>query len=274
MGMVELGQILPFGGRVAGQAAQWFSVCIQPRRSFCELAFVNILVATGAGERTEVIKSNLGTGDRLVAVDAGHSLVAASQREAGLLVHGKGVVGGIEGDTGVAFFAAVAPWISCKLTLMLILMAINAQRKLDFVAGFLAGGNMAIGALHLGVRRHQREPGFSVIRRRKRGWRPTIHLVATFAPASVRTLLKLAAVRVRSVAIRAIGKGNGNLEVRALVAGKARHISMFAKQRKRRLRVIEGGRKGRFLPRERVVARVTPLFELAFVGIGVTIGAR
>lgn len=61
---------------------------------------------------------------------------------------GQRVAGGHESGSGMALLATVAPRFAGKLALVLILVAICAKRKLDSVARFLAGRNMAIGAFH------------------------------------------------------------------------------------------------------------------------------
>ena len=90
--VVELRQILPFLGRVAGFAAQWLALGIQPRHALGELPFVNILVTTGAAEPLEVITRHLRVNQRLVAVVAGDGGMPSHQRPVGLLVLGQRVV--------------------------------------------------------------------------------------------------------------------------------------------------------------------------------------
>lgn len=130
----------------------------------------------------------------------------------------------------MALFAAVEPGSSRKLCFMFILVAIHAEGKLDLVARSLAGGNMAVCALDIGVWGHQREPGFGVVGHRVSGWAPTLHGVAALAPAPVGALEELASVRIGIMAIRAVCKGHGRFEIRGLMARKALHFEVFSQQ--------------------------------------------
>lgn len=253
---------------MARQAAKWLSSGVRNRHATAELPLVNVLMATGATELVEMVERHAGTGRRFVAFIAGHRLMSPRERETGLLVFCKSVAGGIEGSPGVALFTAIVPWSRRELASVLILMTIDAQAKADFEACILAGRNMAVGAFDLGMRRHKREAGLRMIRRCKRGRSPAFYLVATLATPTVGALQELSAMRIGIVAIRAIGKGYGRLEVGIPMASHTRHFDVFAQQREFRLRVIECRGECGLLPRRGRVATLASLFEFALVGIG------
>jgi hypothetical protein len=150
---------------------------------------------------------------------------------------------------------------------MLILVAIDAEGEFDLVAGILSGWNMAVRAFDVDMRGHQREAGSGVIRGGIGGRNPTINIVAALAPAPVGALKELAAMRVWIVAIRAIGKGHGGFEVRALVARQTLHLEVLSEQREMGCGVIERGSESRLLPRVCTMAGLATLAEFALVGI-------
>lgn len=258
---------------MAGLAPQRLARGVAPRHAFGKLALVNVLMATGATERVEVIERNLRADCRLVAVVAGYCLVPSGERKTRFLVHVQRVAGGLEGRSRVALLATVAPGLCRKLALVLILVAIHAEGKLDLVASLLASRNMAVGALDLGVGRDKREAGLGVIGRRISRWAPALNRVATLASAAVGALQELPLMRIGLVAIRAIDVRNRDFEIGALVAGHTRHFNVLAQQRELGLRVIEGRGEGRFLPRESAVAGVACLLEFALVRVAMASGA-
>lgn len=268
--MVEPRQILPFHGRVTGLAAQWLASAVQSRHALGKLSFVNVLMASGAPERVEMIESYLRVDGRFVAFVARNGYVPPGQRPVGLLVLTQRVAGGLEGDSCMALFTAVTPWFVGKLALVLILMAIHAERKLHPVTSLLACWDMTACALHLGVRRHERKAGFGVAARCVGRRAPAIHRVATLAPPPVGALLELASMLV-FMAIHAICKRDRRIEVRGLVASQAGHINMLAQQRKLRLRMIESCSEGRSLPRRGGMAGFAALLEVTLVRIGVAV---
>ena len=204
-----------------------------------------------------------------MAIDAGYGLVATGEREAGALVLQQRVIGCLEGEAIVAPLAAIVPWGCRKLPVVFIPVAVHAESELDPVSSVLAGRGVAVCALSFSVRRSQGKAGLGMIGCRVSGGPPALHGVATLAPAAVRAFQELPAVRIGIVAIGAIGKGHGGLEVGALVAAQARHIEVFSQQWVAGLRVIEGGNERGFLPCRSIVAGIATLRELAFMRIGV-----
>ena len=114
---------------------------------------------------------------------------------------------------------------------MFIFMAVQALRKLNLVTRFLALRNMATGALYFRVRRNKRETSIGMIRRRIRTRYPTFNFMAALTRPAIGALQKLPAVRIRRVAIRALGKRHRRLEIRTLVASQASDSNMLSQQR-------------------------------------------
>jgi hypothetical protein len=97
---------------------------------------------------------------------------------------------------------------------------------------------MAIGALHILVRKHQGELGPCVVGYAKRRRLPAIYRVAALAATSVRPLQELPVVHIL-VTIHAVRKRYLRLEVPVFMALQATHRPVLAQQRELRLRVIE-----------------------------------
>ena len=230
-GVIELRRIFPFLGGMAKQASNRFAARSQSGHALSELAFVYVLMATRATQLNKVIDRGLGSVSRLVAFVARHRLVSIDKREAGFLMQDQGVVGSLKGSPGVASLTTIEPRISRELAFMFIFMAVQAERKLDLVARFLALRNMAAGALYFGVRRNKRETCFGMIRCRICARYPTFNFMAALTLPAIGALQKLPAVRIRRVAIRALGKGHRRLEIRNLVASQAGDSDMLSEQR-------------------------------------------
>jgi hypothetical protein len=196
-----------------------------------ELAMMNILMATRATQLNKVIDRGPGCVARLVAFVARHRLVSIDKREAGFLMQGQSVAGSLEGSPGVASLATIEPRISRELAFMFIFMAVQALRKFDFVARFLALRNMTRCALYFRVRRNKRETSFGMIRCRVCARYPTFNFMAALTLPAIGALQKLPAVWIRRVAIRALGKGHRRLEIRTLVASQACDSIMLSQQR-------------------------------------------
>ena len=58
--VIEFGQIFPLLCRMAGEASQGLSQCVRKCHALGELPLMNVLVATGTGERAEVVKRDPG----------------------------------------------------------------------------------------------------------------------------------------------------------------------------------------------------------------------
>ena len=149
---------------MAGLAAQRLAGSANRGHAVGKLAFVNVLMATCATKRAEMIDSGLRTGRRLVALIACYGDMPVGKRETGLLVLGQRVAGGLECEAVVALLTTIAPGFADKLALVFVLVAVHAKRKLDSVTCFLSRRNVAIGAFDFFVRRHERKLCLSVIR--------------------------------------------------------------------------------------------------------------
>lgn len=216
---------------MAGEATERISLCVHPRHARRKLPFVNVLMATGATERTEVKSRRVKASDGLMAVNAGNREMSAGEREGGLLMLRDGVVGGFEAEASMAALALVSPWFRRELALVFVLVAIDALRRANLVADHFVNGVVALLTLDLSVRSNQRECGFGVFRDSKGRRGPALDSVAALAFAAVRIIEKLTTVRFGLVAVGAKRVGDGCFEVAALVAGVAGNCGVFADQR-------------------------------------------
>lgn len=212
------------------------------RHLIVEFAVVRVLVAAGAGA---ILKS---IGDHFcgirgpvncMALRAGNRQVRPRQRVAALLVLRDRVSRGLKPVDDVAGFTLALIWRRGKLALMRVRVAVQAFCKRDFVSCRRPRWQVAFRAGHgcvfarKGIRRgHMR---LYVEERRL----PALLVVAARTFALVRACGKLAAVRVRLVAIRALGKRNRLFEISTRVAAQAVHLRVLSQQRKFRFRVVE-----------------------------------
>lgn len=93
LGMIESGELLPRLGVVASLAPGGSLICAELRHALVELAFMRIVVTTGAVEAFPVIDNRwfgLELGGFLMAFGAGYGDVAASQHKPSLLMLGQG----------------------------------------------------------------------------------------------------------------------------------------------------------------------------------------
>jgi len=106
---------------------------------------------------------------------------------------------------------------------------------------------------------------------------PSIHGVTRGALSSTRSLRELPIVGIGFVAIHALLKSQGFLEISTAVTLNAVHRRMFSQQRIFRFRVIEtlADRSGRnLLPASSVVAGVAALRETSAMRVSVTIRTK
>jgi len=93
LGMIEGGEFLPRLAAMAGLATGWSFVGAEVLHALLELAFMRIVVTTGAVEALPVIENRgfgLELGGFLVAFGARHRDVAAGQHKPSLLMLGQG----------------------------------------------------------------------------------------------------------------------------------------------------------------------------------------
>lgn len=139
----------------------------------------------------------------------------------------------------MTLFAAIAPGCSGKLTVVFILVTINAECITDLELGLFASRNVAVRTLDPGVRSDKRKPGLRMISRGEGRRAPTLNSMATLTPSTIRPLGKLAIVRIRFVTVGARFVRNLGLEIAVLVAVIATHLQVFSNQRIGGLGVIK-----------------------------------
>ncbi len=167
----------------------------------------------------------------------------------------------------MALLATVPPWLARKLSLVHILMTINATRKLHPVQRLLACRLVARFALHIRMRHHQRKSRLRMIGHLVRRRLEAVHRVTALALATISALGKLSTVRIRLMAISAKCMRYRTLEISRFVARQATHFAMLAQQRVLRLRVIKSRYKRCLHPATRAVATIATLLELTLVHI-------
>jgi len=152
--MVETVYVSPGLQIMASLAAEGCTVSPLARHLLIELALMRVLVAGGAAPVFEMEGQNFVRAPsqaKLMAIGAGDCGVGSLEREAGGAVFRDGVGGAVPILDGMAILAAVVVRSRSKLTVVRILVAIGASRKLHFVNGVFACGNMTLIALHLNV---------------------------------------------------------------------------------------------------------------------------
>lgn len=237
--MVEACEVRPLFRRVTGLATLRLSGSTEQSHTPGKLSLMNILMARGATQLREMKLCNGGARHWLVTLVTRYSHMATCQWKAALLMLRQSHRRCLERVAGVTLLTPIAPGVAGELSLVRILMTIDAYAELDLVKRLRASRNMAGGTLHRGVRRYQREARLRVIGLREDRWRPALHRVTTLAAPSIGPLRKLPGVRIGFVAVRAESVRNRRLEVARLVTGQARDLEVLTRQSKVRLRMIE-----------------------------------
>jgi len=176
----------------------------------------------------------------------------------------------------VAALAGVEVRRPSELSIVLVLVAIGAVRKLDLEERVLAFGNMTLGTFDREVFPFERISGSGMIFCRKGRRLKTIHGVAGRAFRPLGPLHELPIMWIGLVAIHALRERDRLFEISTSVAERAIHRRMLALQRVLGLRVIEvpthRSQRNSF-PAFGAVAGLAALRETAVVRIGVTIRA-
>lgn len=176
----------------------------------------------------------------------------------------------------MARFTAIQVRHSGKLSLVLVLVAVHAFRKLNFEKCVLALGDVALIALHLRMLALQRVGAGGVFLDRKSGRLEALHRVAGCALRSARPFDELSAVHVL-VTVRAFLESQRFLEVGFEVAQRTFDRLVLALQRVLGFGVIKffiHRLQRHALPAVRIVAGLaTLLLKAALVRIGVAIVA-
>lgn len=241
-----------------------------------ELAFVRVLVTSGARAILEVIRNNFrGVSGQIfrVALRAGDRQVRARQCEPRLVMLRNRVSGRLEARDDVALFTAVLIGSLRKLPAVHIAVAIRAICKRHFILRGRAGREVTFRARHVGVLPLQRVSGCRMLLHAELRRLPSIHRVALRALAFALPCRKLTGVRILRVAIHAFRKDNFLLEIPSDVAFQAIHFGVLTEQRIFRLGVIELLARRDFFPTARRMARFAGLREGSAVRIGVAIHA-
>ena len=232
--VVETADVDPGLGAVAGFAAQRGSIGALPGHAVLELALVDIVVAGGASavlevERQDLVRSSAKA--RFVALGARDGHVRSRQHEMRALMLGDRKRRSMKILYGVAFLTVILIGSGGKLLVMRVLMAIQARLKFHFVESILAGRRVAFLAGNGRVFSVERVFRCGVLFFPKERRLPAIHFVAIGALAFARPRRELPLVRIRIMAIRALGEGQLLLEVSSGVALIAAHLHVHSLQR-------------------------------------------
>lgn len=204
-----------------------------------------------------------------MAVRAKDCDVGPSQWKTSLFVARQRKPRGFEALQVVTRLAKVLMRRSGKLPFVNILVTVLAIRPCDLVQRVFTLGplwQMTLVASNRNMTAFQWIFCYPVIfDAKRRGFEP-FNRVAGRTFSAVCTCPKLTFVRV-FVAIRALCKRHGRLEVSACVAVGTFHCRMFAKQRVFRLGVIESLQLGDLAPVGRVMTRLARRGKTALVGI-------
>ncbi len=171
----------------------------------------------------------------------------------------------------MAWFAAIVKGRPCKLALVRIGMAIGAANKGNLVASRGARRNVTLGAGDRGVASCERIGSCRMFFDPKERRLPSVDRVASGTFAFIGTRAELTAVRVRCMAVGALGEGNRFFEIRSGVALQAIDFRVFAEQREFYLGVIEMLVAGDFSPAAGDVASRAGLRESSVMRIAMAI---
>lgn len=152
-----------------------------------------------------------------MAVAAGDGKVWAHEGEASFLVGGNGKCRSTEVLHGVTGLTAILMRQCCELSLVTILMAVEASRVFGMVVCVTTHGQVALLALYAAVLSRKRIFCLFVARFSERRWLEARLGMARGAVALIGTRAKLPLVRV-GVAVQAPAMTDGRLEIGGLVA--------------------------------------------------------
>lgn len=262
--MIEALYLDPGSRGVARLAAQRGPIGVPLRHAFLELTLVGIGVARRAGtifemERQDFVRSSAQTG--LVAVRAGNGRMNSGKGKTRVLVLRNREGRAMKVSYRVAILATILVGCSGELLVMGVLVAIRAGREFDFILSVLARGCMALLA---------RDGRMFSLQRIVRGgvlfhaeWRrlPAVYAVALRAFAFASPCLELALVRIREVAIRALGESQRAFEISTGMATAATYLEVHAKKRIFRFRMVELNGHAELLPPTRRVTGFAGSFE-------------
>jgi hypothetical protein len=113
-----------------------------------------------------------------VTLDARNHRVRAFQWETRVLMHGDGKSRAVKINDGVTGFATILERSLCELSIMGVLMAIQALPKLDLKNRVCSSRRMALGAFHNGMFAKQRIRRGGMLLDSVQAWLPRVHSVA------------------------------------------------------------------------------------------------
>jgi len=252
--------------------AQRSSISALQRHAILEFALMGIGVAGRASAVREMERQNLvrSSGEaRFVTLRASDSHVSPGKREASVLVLGNGERRAMKVLYGVAVFAAILVRRGGELFVVRVLMAIRARRELHFVDSVLASRRVAFVASDGRMFPLERIMRRCVFLHTKLRWLPAFDRVAFRTLSLARPRLELPFVRIGSMAIRALSKGQRLLEIASGVAVAATDFQMHSQKRVLCFRMVELHRRIHFFPTGCRMAGFARSLESALVRIGV-----
>jgi len=208
--MVEAPDVDPGPRAVARFAPQRSAVSALLRHAILEFALMRIGVAGGARLILEMERKNLvcSSGKAgLVALRASHGHVGAGQREVCLLVLGNRERRTMKVFYSVTILTTILVGSGGKLLVVRVLVAIQAGREFYFVDGVLAGGRVALFALHGRMFSFKRIFRSGMLLHAKLRRLPAVDGVALRALSLACPRLELPFVRIWGMAARTLGKG-------------------------------------------------------------------
>jgi hypothetical protein len=113
---------------------------------------------------------------------------------------------------------------------MLVLVAVGAVVEFQFEDCICAARDVALSAGSFGMGTLERVSRLRVICDSESRWFPAVNRMATGTLAAIRKLGELPFVRVRLVAISALGEDDRFLEISTAVALNTAHSGMFPEQ--------------------------------------------
>ena len=258
--MVEAREFLPRLRGVASFAPRHRTVGPRQLHALFELSLVRIVVATGAVQSLPVVnhcRLRLELRRFLVTVGAGNRNVPAREHEVRLLVLGQAERGRLVSLEIVAAVAGVEVGRRDKLPGMPVGVTVDATLELDLEKRVFPFRDMTLRTFNRRMLPLQRIRTGGVLLHGKGRRLPSLHGVAGSALSAVRTLGKLAVVRIGLVAVHTLLEYQRLLEISVSVALGTIDTGVPAFQRELGLGVVEAlvdGLERNLLPPARVVA--------------------
>lgn len=261
---------------MTGFTSQGRAIGAALRHAVLELAVVHVEVTRGAAHVLPMKGHDLvaaaGRAD-FVAIGAGHRRMRPREDETGVAMLRNRKSGAVKIQNGVAILAFVQIRGGGELAIVRILVAVRAKREFHLVNGVLASGQMALVAGHGDVLALQGIfGGVMLFHPEKRGF-PPVDGVTLRAFAFPGTRFELAFMRIGFVAVHAVRKRQGLLEITVQVACRTANHGMLPEERVLCLRMVEFKTRKQFFPPRSGVTLFAALFERPLMGIDVAVDA-